>query len=206
MGGHPFRRFFEFTRRRTDRRKTTDMPTKKNVPTPGKTEVQTSAAYDAALTQYVLAIELLGKKDFAAARDLFNEAVVLAVQEPELTQCARSYATICERQLAPAQPDPAAGDERYARAVFLSNAGRWDDALSLLDQAIAEDPTSVRNLYARACAWALKGSTSNAVTDLRQAIAGDPTVRFQAVNDPDFEKIREEPTFIDIIEPTPTGP
>ena len=51
----------------------------------------------------------------------------------------------------------------------------------------------------------MKGSTGKAVTDLRQAIASDPTVRFQAVNDPDFEKIREEPAFIDIIEPTPTG-
>ena len=78
--------------------------------------------------------------------------------------------------------------------------------MRLLDQAIAEDPTSVRCLYARACTWALKGSAGKAVADLRQAIAGDPTVRFQAVNDPDFEKIREEPTFIDIIEPTPTGP
>ena len=50
-----------------------------------------------------------------------------------------------------------------------------------------------------------KGATEKAVADLRQAISVDPTVRFQAVNDPDFERIREEPAFIDIIEPTPTG-
>jgi len=30
-------------------------------------------------------------------------------------------------------------------------------------------------------------------------------VRYQAANDPDFEPIREEPSFIDIIEPTPAG-
>jgi len=37
--------------------------------------------------------------------------------------------------------------------------------------------------------------------------ATDPTDKdqMQAVNDPDFERIREEPAFIDIIEPTPTG-
>jgi len=44
-----------------------------------------------------------------------------------------------------------------------------------------------------------------AVRDLRQAITVDPQVRFQAGNDPDFEAIREEPAFIDIIEPTPSG-
>ena len=47
--------------------------------------------------------------------------------------------------------------------------------------------------------------TEQAVSDLRQAIAADPQIRFQAINDPDFEQIREEPAFIDIIEPTPTG-
>jgi len=181
------------------------MPTKKTDSKTDRPEARTSLGYEAALAKYAAAIELLGKKEFAAARDLFNEAVGLAVQEPELTQNARSYATVCERQLSPPQQDPAAGAERYARAVYLSNAGQWDEALRLLDQAIAEDPISVHNLYARACTWALKGSTGKAVTDLRQAIASDPTVRFQAVNDPDFEKIREEPAFIDIIEPTPTG-
>ena len=44
-----------------------------------------------------------------------------------------------------------------------------------------------------------------AVADLRRAISAEPQVRFQASNDPDFEPIREEPAFIDIIEPTPSG-
>ena len=36
-------------------------------------------------------------------------------------------------------------------------------------------------------------------------IFGQHQVGFAAVNDPDFERIREEPSFIDIIEPTPSG-
>ncbi len=54
-------------------------------------------------------------------------------------------------------------------------------------------------------AWALAANADNAVGDLRQAISLDPTLRFQAVNDSDFERIREEPGFIDIIEPTSAG-
>jgi hypothetical protein len=67
------------------------------------------------------------------------------------------------------------------------------------------EPESPRFLYARASAAAIQGDAESAVKDLRRAIAADPQVRFQAGNDPDFESIREEPAFIDIIEPTPTG-
>ena len=85
------------------------------------------------------------------------------------------------------------------------NSGDTEGSIRLLDQALQHDPTSVRVLYARSSAWALSGNADAAVRDLRQAIAGDPTIRFQAVNDADFERIREEPAFIDIIEPTTTG-
>jgi hypothetical protein len=68
-----------------------------------------------------------------------------------------------------------------------------------------QTPNSAKLLYARASAWAISGRADSAVSDLRQAIALDPTLRFQAVNDFDFERIREEPSFIDIIEPTSAG-
>jgi hypothetical protein len=30
-------------------------------------------------------------------------------------------------------------------------------------------------------------------------------LRFQASNDPDFDRVRDEAAFIDVIEPTPAG-
>ena len=118
---------------------------------------------------------------------------------------ARTYARICARRMAPAPEPPRTPDECYQAAVVLANDGDSDGAIRLLDQALHSEPNSANLLYARASAWALKGKVEAAVGDLRQAVAGDPQLRFQAVNDPDFEKIREEPTFIDIIEPTPAG-
>jgi tetratricopeptide (TPR) repeat protein len=186
------------------------MSTKKKETTPGSGQdgisvAPPSAAYEQALVKFGEAVKLLGQGDYAGAKAVFLEVVGADENEPELTQRARSYAAICAGRLAPPIPAPATMEERYARAVFLSNSGAWDEALSLLDQSLVEEPNSIRCLYARACVWALKGSTSRAVSDLRQAIASEPTVRFQAVNDPDFEKIREEPSFIDVIEPTPSG-
>ena len=51
----------------------------------------------------------------------------------------------------------------------------------------------------------MQGNAVAAVEDLRQAIAADPKLRYQAANDGDFEKIRDEAAFIDLIEPTPAG-
>jgi tetratricopeptide (TPR) repeat protein len=86
-----------------------------------------------------------------------------------------------------------------------ANDGKVDEALQMLDKAVALAPESARNLYARASAHALKGQAQRAAADLRQAVEREPVLRFQASNDPDFENVRDEAAFIDVIEPTPTG-
>jgi tetratricopeptide (TPR) repeat protein len=162
-------------------------------------------AYEATVAEYGRAFEAMQNGDLAGALERFNKVRAEAGHEPELGERAATYVRICERRLAPAPGQPGDGEALYRRAVALLNAGELDEALRHLNQALTDDPTSVDVLYVRACAWALKGAAEKAVGDLRQAIAVDPKVRFQAVNDPDFEKIREEPAFIDIIEPTPSG-
>jgi Tfp pilus assembly protein PilF len=181
------------------------MPTKKQPAAAEPSTHHTSEAYEVALGEYSSAVEAMRQGDLKRALDLFGKVRDLAPHEPELADRATTYARICERKLAPQPGDPDAADDRFRRAVFLMNGGDVDEALQLLNRAVADDPVSVDVLYVRACAWALKGAAEKAVGDLRQAIAVDPKVRFQAINDPDFEKIREEPSFIDVIEPTPTG-
>ena len=162
-------------------------------------------AYEKLVGQFSAAIEAFNKGEFAEAKAGFNGVIDSASDEPVLTDRSRSYSQICEQRLAPDEAEPANAEERFYRAVLLINEGRGEDALGYIDQALQDSPTSARLLYTRASAWAIQGKVDKAVSDLRQAIAVDPQVRFQAVNDPDFEPIREEPAFIDIIEPTPTG-
>jgi tetratricopeptide (TPR) repeat protein len=183
----------------------TAMPTKKKTAAAAPTAPHTSEAYEAALGEYASGVEAMRKGEFDSALELFGKVRGLAPHEPELADRASIYARICERKLAPQPGDPEAADDRFRKAVFLMNGGDVDEALQLLNRAVAEDPLCIDVLYVRACAWALKGAAEKAVGDLRQAIAVDPKIRFQAINDPDFEKIREEPAFIDVIEPTPTG-
>lgn len=177
------------------------MPTKKTAQTPDAVD----AAYEQALADFAAAIETMGRGKFAEARDAFAAVAAANRDEGMLFDRANSYASVCTEKLSVAPDDPTTAEEQYHRAVLLSNGGEWTAAVAMLDRALASHPNSPAYLYARASAHALNGSGDAAISDLRQAISADPKVRFQAVNDSDFEKIREEPAFIDIIEPTPSG-
>ncbi len=161
--------------------------------------------YEQALQDFGAAVEALHKGEYDNALEAFRRIEVAELDEPSLLERARSYVRICEKRLSPPGTDPQDGDGRYHHGVILMNKGDLDRALSLFESALSEMPESPKVLYARASAWSLKGNAEAAVADLRRAIDADPQVRFHAANDPDFEPIREEPAFIDIIEPTPTG-
>jgi tetratricopeptide (TPR) repeat protein len=164
-----------------------------------------SEAYDAALESYGEALGMLRKGDYSGALERFRKVESANRDEQELADRARTYAALCARKLAPPDRAPQSAEERYYLGVLRANEGRFDEAAALLDQALAAEPSSPRVLYARASLRALQGRTDGAVADLRAAIAGEPLLRHQAANDPDYERIRNEAAFIDVIEPSHAG-
>ncbi len=163
------------------------------------------AGYEAALKAFASAVELLHKGDYARARDAFERIAAENAHEMELSARARDYAAACARRLAPEPARPKDPDELYYRGVVQANAGRLDAALELLGQALDKAPGSAKVLYARATTHAQLGDGAAAISDLRAAVGAEPTLRFQALNDPDFDGIRDEAGFIDVVEPTPAG-
>jgi tetratricopeptide (TPR) repeat protein len=183
----------------------TTQPTKKSA------EANAAAAarlesYDQAVAAFAAALDLLHRGEHAQARERFLAIAATAADEPALIERSHSFARVCDRRLAGPPAEPQSADDRYHRAVTLANAGELEAAIAMFDRVLEDEPSSVRALYARASTWALKRNADAAVADLRRAIQAEPRVRFQAVNDPDFEPIREEPAFIDLIEPSPAGP
>lgn len=170
---------------------------RKAPPAPRHTE-----AYEQALREFGVAIEMLRAGSWAKAAERFEAIRAANAAEPELAERARTYAAICARKLAPADREPQTPDEFYHFGVVRSNEGRLDEAVRLLDRAVQAKPESASYLYARAAARALQGNAEAAASDLRQAILADPLSRHQAANDPDFEKIRDEAVFIDVMEPS----
>ena len=161
--------------------------------------------YEKAVSSFGSGVQLVRAGDYVKAKDFFNEVLSSVKDEPVLAERSRMYLEVCDRRLAPVTEPGSTADDLYYRAVLESNGGNASEAIRLLDQALQQTPNSAKLLYARASAWALSATADAAISDLRQAIGLDPTLRFQAVNDFDFERIREEPGFIDIIEPTSAG-
>ncbi len=175
------------------------MATKKNSPGGGAAP---SAEYEALVASFGEAVNLMRKQRLAEAKAAFEALADANRSELELAERSRMYARICERRGAPPPPPPQSIEDRYLEAVFQANNGHTEPALRLIEECLHSDPMSPRYLYARASIHALRGALEQTISDLRQAIAIEPQIRFHAANDPDFSGVREEPTFIDLIEPT----
>ena len=161
--------------------------------------------YNNLLAEYGRAMQKLQKRDFVGAADAFKALLKQTANEPELHDRANTYLATCITRINVKSTEPKTADQRYHNAVLALNAGRHDEARTLLDQVLTEKPSDASALYARACLSALGSDAASSVRDLRAAIALDPKLRFQAVNDADFQPIRDDAAFIDIIEPSLTG-
>lgn len=164
-----------------------------------------SATYERAVAEFGEALELLHKGRPAEALAKFRAIAAEHDEELGLAERARGFIAVCERRTAGPASTPQTAEALYLEGVAASNAGRFDEALRMLDRAVDLRPQDAAYFYARASVRALQGQADAASADLRRAIQLDGKLRFQALNDPDFEKVRDEASFIDVIEPTPTG-
>jgi hypothetical protein len=77
----------------------------------------------------------------------------------------------------------------------LLKAGRYDEAIALLNEGLAEHPGNGALLYNLACAEAQMKHPLEALTHLREALLINPGYAENARSDPDFDPIRAEPGF-----------
>lgn len=164
------------------------------------------AAYEAAVTEFAAAAEAVANGRYAEALPRFESlASRMSEEEPILADRSRTFASICGRRLAEPEAATDDPDQLFHRAVFASNFGRYDEAWALLDRALSTRPNDATIFYARASVRGLQGNVDGAAGELRRAVSLDPQLRYQAASDPDFEKVRDEAAFIDVIEPTGAG-
>jgi tetratricopeptide (TPR) repeat protein len=74
-------------------------------------------------------------------------------------------------------------------------AGRYEEAIAMLEAGLVEHPGNASILYDLACAESLHGLAAAAIAHLAEAIQGNPKFAARALVDPDFEPIRGEPGF-----------
>jgi hypothetical protein len=81
----------------------------------------------------------------------------------------------------------------------LYEAGRYAEAADRARELVEAHPQDARLLYNVACCESLAGRPVDAIEHLRRAIESAEQVRSLAIDDPDFDPIRDEPEFAQLI-------
>ena len=85
------------------------------------------------------------------------------------------------------------------RGNVLGRLGRREEALQAYDQALALRANHPSTLYNRACMFSLWEKPAEALEDLRRAIEGNSMYRQKAREDTDFDNIRDDPRFKELV-------
>jgi hypothetical protein len=97
------------------------------------------------------------------------------------------------------KPYEAAGWEVWAPLHPLYEAGNYDEAADRGRELAESNPPYAAFFYNLACCESLAGRTGDAVDDLRRSIDLSDRFRFAAQEDADFDPIRNEPAFQELV-------
>jgi tetratricopeptide (TPR) repeat protein len=99
----------------------------------------------------------------------------------------------------PGRAYEAFGWEVWAPALPHYSSGDYDKAIEVLAPIVAEHPEYPGPLYNLACLESLAGRPADAVGHLRTAIERAPRFQEMAKGDSDFDPIRDEPAFKELV-------
>jgi hypothetical protein len=99
----------------------------------------------------------------------------------------------------PGRAYDATGWELWAPLVPLYEGGEHVELRARLEELIAANPQYPMLVYNLACSESLSGHTAEAIDHLRRAAGASEKLRADARQDSDFDPIREEPSFKEVI-------
>jgi tetratricopeptide (TPR) repeat protein len=164
-----------------------------------------SEQYERALKEYERATGLIQKRNFAEAKQIFETLIEKFPEEQEICDRSRHYLAICNDRLHPKTAKPVDVADYFHLGVYHLNRADSDSAIKEFQKALEKDARSEMIHYGIASAYAMGGDKSRAITSLREAIRLNEKNRIYAQNDPDFDSVRDEHEFIQLVEPEEIG-
>jgi Tfp pilus assembly protein PilF len=149
-------------------------------------------------------VKAVGKRDFERAQAAFDEVIESFPEERDVVERARAYRAVCERNLTEAKRasfKPKGFEDLVNHGVFLHNRGEFEEALKFLRQAAEMHPRNDHVLYCLAATAARAGDTPSAMKALRSAISLSSDNRALARVDSDFDPLRDDEEFVELVYP-----
>jgi tetratricopeptide (TPR) repeat protein len=142
-------------------------------------------------------VAALQKKKFEEAERNFQDLIEKYADEKELVDRARVYLAVCERQKK-ARPALTEAEDFYYAAVLEKNRGNVPEAIEHLKHA-AKKNGGGRVDFLLACCYAQSGEPGTALEHLKKAIDEDQRHRILARHDSDFDPVRDNPGFQELL-------
>ncbi|MFB2917574.1 MULTISPECIES: TPR end-of-group domain-containing protein, partial [Aerosakkonema] len=86
------------------------------------------------------------------------------------------------------------------RGVALANLGRYEEAIASYARALAIKPEPYQAWYNKAICYALQGDVNKSIENLQKAIDLNPEWREDAKTDSNFDRIRDDKRFHQLIQ------
>ena len=141
--------------------------------------------------KYKMPAETSAKEPFLDAKKYFDRGRVF-YKKGRLRDAKRLY----EKAL---KIDPGYVDALNNLAVIYMHEKNFSAAQRSLEKAVRLKPSVVDPYYNLACVFAIRGDVPKSLSHLKKAVSIDRSVRQWARNDADFNNVRGNPGFKDII-------
>lgn len=159
----------------------------------------------AAIRAYEMGLKFMHAEEYSKALKAFKEILANYGDEPEIQERARVLMQAAEKKLHGKPVVVKSAEEHYNMGIAELNRRETDSAVRHFQDALKLAPKSEHILYAMAAAHAVRGDRDNAITFLKQSIQYRPENRFLASKDSDFEPLRDDPEFQQLLA-TPNKP
>jgi len=144
-------------------------------------------------------LQALHKKDHSAALESFEKFIASHPEHPAAVERARVYRNVALRAQQRKAHHPGPVGEQLLHGVMLANRGEHQTAIAQLEKALKADSKSDLGHFLLASVAAEQGDASTAIEHLRAAIQLNPLNRVYAHNLEEFEPIRDQSAFQELL-------
>ncbi len=154
----------------------------------------------AATDLFFEAVVVFNKRDYKKALSLFSEINKTFSESEfftvhEIVGKARSYASMAENQADTSEDLLECREDYVASALLHLNSNRLTTAMDVLDQTMKRHGQHAKVHYLQALVYARLGQDEKALEVLQTSINADQSLKTTAYNEPDFERLVDNPTF-----------